>query len=77
MFSMPITQSAEINGQTFSYYEWRQPGAPVLICLHSDTNSAASWREFGEFASASYHVFALDQRGPGLSLRAQLNGTQE
>ena len=77
MYSMPVTQTAEINGQALSYYEWGKPGAPVLICLHSHTNSAASWREFGEFASANYHVFALDQRGRGLSLRAQLNGAQE
>ena len=67
MSSMPIAQTAEINGQTLSYYEWGQPGAPVLICLHSHTNSAASWREFGEFASTKYHVFALDQRGHGNS----------
>jgi len=64
---MPNTQTAEINGQTLSYYEWGQPGAPVMICLHSHTNSAASWREFGEFASTNYHVFALDQRGHGNS----------
>ena len=67
MSSMPNTQTAEINGQTLSYYEWGQPGAPVMICLHSHTNSAASWREFGEFASTNYHVFALDQRGHGNS----------
>jgi len=38
-----------------------------MICLHSHTNSAASWREFAEFASDEYHVFALDQRGHGNS----------
>jgi len=67
MSSMPNTQTVEINGQILSYYEWGLPGAPVMICLHSHTNSAASWREFGEFASTNYHVFALDQRGHGNS----------
>ena len=59
MSSMPIAQIAEINGQTLAYYEWGQPGAPVLICLHRHTHSAASWRELGEFASPNYRVFAL------------------
>ena len=43
------------------------PGTPSLICLHSHTNSAASWREFAEYASSDYHVYAIDQRGHGNS----------
>jgi len=64
---MPNTQIAQINGNSLAFYEWGQKGNPVLICLHSHTNSAASWREFAEFASSKYHVFALDQRGHGNS----------
>ena len=67
MSSMPNTQIAQINGNALAFYEWGQKGNPVLICLHSHTNSAASWREFAEFASYKYHVFALDQRGHGNS----------
>ncbi len=67
MSSMPNTQIAQINGNALAFYEWGEKGNPVLICLHSHTNSAASWREFAEFASYKYHVFALDQRGHGNS----------
>ena len=63
MSIMPNTQIAQIKGNALAFYEWGQKGNPVLICLHSHTNSAASWREFAEFASYKYHVFALDQPG--------------
>jgi esterase len=65
--SMPIVQTMQINGLSLAYYEWGKKGAPILLCLHSHTNSAASWREFAEFASGEYHVFAIDQRGHGNS----------
>jgi esterase len=67
MSNMPAAQVALISGNSLAFYEWGQQGDPVLICLHSHTNSAASWREFAEFASSKYHVFALDQRGHGNS----------
>lgn len=67
MSSMPIVQTMQINGLSLAYYEWGKKGAPILLCLHSHTNSAASWREFAEFASGEYHVFAIDQRGHGNS----------
>ena len=67
MSSMPPVKIARINGLKLAYYEWGNPGNPVLICLHSHTNSAVSWREFAEFASSKYHVFAIDQRGHGNS----------
>ena len=67
MTSMPNVQTAQINGNSLAFYEWGEKGNPVLVCLHSHTNSAASWREFAEFASSKYHVFALDQRGHGNS----------
>ena len=67
MSSMPPVKTAKINGLKLAYYEWGNPGSPVLICLHSHTNTAVSWREFAEFASSKYHVFAIDQRGHGNS----------
>ena len=67
MSQMPSQQSAFINGLNLAYYEWGNPGTPSLICLHSHTNSAASWREFAEYASSKYHVYAIDQRGHGNS----------
>jgi len=67
MSQMPSQQSAFINGLNLAYYEWGNPGTPSLICLHSHTNSAASWREFAEYASSDYHVYAIDQRGHGNS----------
>lgn len=67
MPDMPQSQSINLNGLDIVYYEWGQKNAPVLICLHSHTNTAVSWREFAEFASEKYHVFAFDQRGHGES----------
>ena len=67
MSSMPSVKTAKVNGLELGYYEWGNPGNPVLICLHSHTNTAVSWREFAEFASTKYHVFAIDQRGHGNS----------
>ena len=67
MSRTPNTQIAQINGNALAFYEWGQKGNPVLICLHSHTNSAASWREFAEFASYKYHVFALEHRGHVIS----------
>ena len=67
MSQMPLQQSAYINGLNLAYYEWGDPADPTLICLHSHTNSAASWREFAEYASDQYHIFAIDQRGHGNS----------
>ena len=67
MSQMPSRQSAIVNGLDLAYYEWGTSGAPIMICLHSHTNNAASWREFAEYASDGYHVFALDQRGHGNS----------
>ena len=67
MSQMPLQQSAFINGLNLAYYEWGDPVNPSLICLHSHTNSAASWKEFAEYASSDYHVYAIDQRGHGNS----------
>ena len=67
MPDMPQSQSINLNGLDITYYEWGQKNTPVLICLHSHTNTAVSWREFAEFSSGKYHVFALDQRGHGES----------
>ena len=67
MSKMPDAQIATVNGLKLAYYEWGDDQLPSLICLHSHTNSAASWREFAEFASKKYHVIAIDQRGHGNS----------
>ena len=67
MSQMPLQQSAFINGLNLTFYEWGDASNPSLICLHSHTNSAASWKEFAEYASSDYHVYAIDQRGHGNS----------
>ena len=51
MSKMPDAQIATVNGLKLAYYEWGDDQLPSLICLHRHTNSAASWREFAEFAS--------------------------
>lgn len=67
MEMMPQQQSITVNGIGLAYYEWGSLNMPTLICLHSHTSTATSWREFAEFASSGYHVLALDQRGHGNS----------
>ena len=48
MPDMPQSQSINLNGLDINYYEWGQKNIPVLICLHSPTNTDVSWREFAE-----------------------------
>jgi pimeloyl-ACP methyl ester carboxylesterase len=52
---------------TFSYLEWGDSGAP-LILLHGITSSARGWwRVAPELAALGYHVYALDMPGHGQS----------
>ena len=63
----PIDQSALLGGLRFHYREWPNPGAQPLIVLHGVTGHARSWDSFAAAMQPSYHVYALDQRGHGLS----------
>ncbi len=56
-----------VNGVRLRYLDWGSEGKPPLVCLHGHTGQARIWDEFAEVASASYHVYAVDQRGHGES----------
>ena len=47
------------------YVEWGQPGRPALLLLHGFQSNAHTWDTFSAAMAATYHVFALDQRGHG------------
>jgi len=52
---------------TFSYLEWGESGAPLLL-LHGITSSARGWwRVAPELVALGYHVYALDMPGHGQS----------
>ena len=51
----------------FSYLEWGESGAPLLL-LHGITSSARGWwRVAPELVALGYHVYALDMPGHGQS----------
>lgn len=53
------------NGLPLHYVEWGQPGTPALLLLHGFQSNAHTWDTFSAAMAATYHVFALDQRGHG------------
>jgi lipase len=49
-------------------YEWGEPGAPELVCLHGVTAHGQRFRKLAEERLAGrFHVHALDLRGHGRS----------
>src|SRR5215212_8052903 len=70
----PRRRQVWAGGMTFSYLEWGENGAPLLL-LHGITSSARGWwRVAPELVSLGYHVYALDMPGHGQS---QLAGTHQ
>jgi pimeloyl-ACP methyl ester carboxylesterase len=63
----PSRRQVHTKGMTFSYLEWGERGAPLLL-LHGITSSARGWwRVAPELAAVGYHVYALDMPGHGQS----------
>jgi pimeloyl-ACP methyl ester carboxylesterase len=56
------------NGLTIHYYEWANPG-PNLVLLHPSSGYGRMWEWTADRLGASFHVYALDQRGHGDSGR--------
>jgi len=48
-------------------YEWGEPDAPPVVCLHGVTGHGGRFRALGERLADRYHVVSVDLRGHGLS----------
>ena len=59
-----------VNGVKLRYFDWGTEGLPPMVCLHGHTGQAHIWDEFAQAMRASYHVYAVDQRGHGESSHA-------
>jgi pimeloyl-ACP methyl ester carboxylesterase len=63
----PSRGQVHAGGILFSYLEWGESGAPLLL-LHGITSSARGWwRVAPELVALGYHVYALDMPGHGQS----------
>jgi pimeloyl-ACP methyl ester carboxylesterase len=63
----PGRRQVHAGGMTFSYLEWGESGAPLLL-LHGITSSARGWwRVAPNLVALGYHVYALDMPGHGQS----------
>ena len=52
---------------TLNVYEWGDPGAPPLVCLHGVTSYGGRFEHLAARFSDRYHVIAPDLRGHGRS----------
>ena len=59
------SRNVVIRRQRFHFLEWGDSSNPPLVLLHGSNQSAHSWDLVSLNLAASYHVFALDQRGHG------------
>jgi pimeloyl-ACP methyl ester carboxylesterase len=69
-YEMPITGTSKYvtaNGLQLHYLEWGKQDSPIVILLHGLRGHAHSWDEVSAALQEKYHVFAIDQRGRGLS----------
>jgi lipase len=48
-------------------YEWGDPGAPLLVCLHGVTSHGGRFRRLADGLAGRFHVLSLDLRGHGRS----------
>jgi pimeloyl-ACP methyl ester carboxylesterase len=63
----PSRGQVHAGGIIFSYLEWGESGAPLLL-LHGITSSARGWwRVAPELVALGYHVYAPDMPGHGQS----------
>ena len=63
--SEPVDRTVQVNGMTFHYLEWGQPGNPLVVMLHGGSQQAHSWDFVSLPLSEDYHIIAMDQRGHG------------
>jgi pimeloyl-ACP methyl ester carboxylesterase len=64
-----LEREVTLRGLRFHYREWPRDPAPTLVLLHGVTSQSGAWQDLAE-RLAAFRVLALDQRGHGLSDRA-------
>lgn len=61
----PEDHWVDLNGITFHYLDWGNPGLPHLVLLHGGSLTAHTWDMAALLLRDRYHIVALDQRGHG------------
>lgn len=58
-----------LDAGEFHYLEYGDPAAPPMVLLHGLGADSSTWAEVAPALGADHHIFALDQRGHGGSVR--------
>jgi pimeloyl-ACP methyl ester carboxylesterase len=61
----PQARSFQSQGLTLNYWDWGNPGAPLLALVHGSRDHARAWDWTARALRAQYHVVAPDLRGHG------------
>lgn len=56
-----------IRGLRYHFWQWGDPGKPLLLCCHGWLDTGGSWQFVAEQLASDFHVVALDWRGFGYS----------
>ena len=63
-----IDKTVDLRGLSFHYREYEGAGRP-LILLHGVASNSRIWITTAPLLAERFHVYALDQRGPGESAK--------
>ena len=63
----PLDRAILVNGINLHYVDWGSEGKPPLVILHGFSQQARYWDGFAAKMRDDFHVYAVDQRGHGLS----------
>jgi pimeloyl-ACP methyl ester carboxylesterase len=55
------------DGVQLAVYEYGDPSAPTVICVHGYPDNASVWQGVVDELQASFHVVSYDVRGAGKS----------
>jgi esterase len=61
------SERVTIGGLQLHYFDWGNPAAPPLVCVHGYTSSADTFNGFARHFRDRFHIVALDVRGHGES----------
>ena len=61
------SERVKIGGLQLHYFDWGNPAAPPLVCVHGYTSSADAFNGFARHFRDRFHIVALDVRGHGES----------
>src|SRR3990172_7040292 len=67
----PEDKYIDLGGVRLHYLDWGGTSPRPLVLLHGITGNAHSWDLFARSVCDEFRVYALDQRGHGLSAHAE------